>query len=55
MVAALLGQPRWRACAIAGYVSIGVSINVAPPELPVYEQPPMPGSANLDARLLGLE
>jgi hypothetical protein len=24
-------------------VSVGVSINVAPPELPVYEQPPIPG------------
>jgi hypothetical protein len=24
-------------------VAIGVSINVAPPELPVYEQPPIPG------------
>jgi hypothetical protein len=25
------------------FVTVGVSINVAPPELPVYEQPPVPG------------
>ena len=26
-------------------MTIGVSINVAPPELPVYEQPPVPAPA----------
>ena len=29
------------------FVNIGVSINVAPPELPVYEQPPVPGPGYL--------
>jgi len=29
------------------FVSVGVSINVAPPELPVYEQPPVPGPGYL--------
>jgi hypothetical protein len=26
------------------FVNVGVSINIAPPELPVYEQPPIPGA-----------
>jgi len=29
------------------FVDIGVSINIAPPELPVYEQPPVPGPGYL--------
>ena len=29
------------------FVTIGVSINIAPPELPVYEQPPVPGPGYL--------
>src|SRR5579883_3269855 len=28
-------------------ISIGVSVNIAPPELPVYEQPPIPGEGYL--------
>jgi WXXGXW repeat (2 copies) len=28
-------------------MSVGVSVNVAPPELPVYDQPPMPGDGYL--------
>src|ERR1700693_2753388 len=31
----------------ANAIEIGVSINVAPPELPVYEQPPVPGPGYL--------
>jgi len=29
------------------FVDVGVSINIAPPELPVYEQPPVPGPGYL--------
>jgi hypothetical protein len=31
------------ATAASAAVEIGVSVNIAPPELPVYEQPPIPG------------
>ena len=37
----------WAAAAASAVVAIGVSINVAPPELPVYEQPPIPGPGYL--------
>jgi WXXGXW repeat (2 copies) len=40
--ALLLTSPASRA-----EVGIGVSINIAPPELPVYEQPPVPGPGYL--------
>jgi hypothetical protein len=40
--ALLLGSPAARA-----FVSVGVSINIAPPELPVYEQPPVPAPGYL--------
>jgi hypothetical protein len=36
-------------------IAIGVSVTAAPPELPVYEQPEIPGSwLHLDAWLLGV-
>ena len=31
------------AISAASYAQIGISITFAPPELPVYEQPPVPG------------
>ena len=31
----------------AAGIEVGVSVTIAPPELPVYEQPPMPGSGYL--------
>src|SRR3984893_10098820 len=31
------------ATSAASYAQIGISITFAPPELPVYEQPPVPG------------
>ena len=37
-------------------IAIGVSVTLAPPELPVYEQPEYPRSRlYLDTRLLGVE
>ena len=34
---------------------VSVSVSIAPPELPVYDQPPIPGRRlHLDARLLGV-
>jgi hypothetical protein len=33
--------------AAPAFVSVGVSINIAPPELPVYEQPPVPAPGYL--------
>jgi hypothetical protein len=35
-------------------IAVGISINVAPPVLPVYDQPPIPAVGYLDAGLLGL-
>src|SRR5580704_16906373 len=37
------------ACASSGgmYVSAGASLDVAPPDLPVYDQPPCPGDGYL--------
>jgi len=37
MLALLL--PAWG----LAQISVGVSVNVPPPELPVYDQPPIPG------------
>ena len=37
-------------------VGINISVNLAPPELPVYEQPAIPDDGlSMDPRLLGLE
>jgi WXXGXW repeat (2 copies) len=40
--ALLLASPASQA-----FVNVGVQINIAPPELPVYEQPPIPGPGYL--------
>ncbi|HWG70563.1 MAG TPA: hypothetical protein VN692_14210 [Steroidobacteraceae bacterium] len=39
----LLAIPAWS----PAQVSVGISINVAPPELPIYDQPPIPGDGYL--------
>jgi WXXGXW repeat (2 copies) len=41
-LALLLGSPASQA-----FVTVGISITLAPPELPVYEQPPIPGPGYL--------
>ena len=44
MLAGLLGAPMLAApLPAAAYVSIGISVGIAPPPLPVYEQPIAPG------------
>jgi hypothetical protein len=48
ILSALLLSPGLLLSAAAGAaVDIGISINVAPPELPVYEQPPIPAPGYL--------
>ncbi len=48
VVAVLLTTPLLAAVTAAdAFVDVGVSINVAPPELPVYEQPPIPAPGYL--------
>ncbi len=43
------------AISAAAYAQLSMSISFAPPELPVYEQPVLPGEGyHLDTRLLGL-
>ena len=37
------------------FAQFGISITIAPPMLPVYEQPVIPGPGYLDTGLLGLE
>ena len=44
------------AISAASFAQIGISISIAPPALPVYEQPPLPAAGlHLDARVLGLQ
>jgi len=47
IVAGLLSTPLLAVGTADAFVAVGVSINVAPPELPVYEQPPIPGPGYL--------
>jgi WXXGXW repeat (2 copies) len=44
-VAGLL--PLWQSGTARAQVSVGISVNFAPPALPVYEQPPCPGEGYL--------
>jgi hypothetical protein len=48
MLALLL--PAWS----MAQISVGVSVNVAPPELPVYDQPPIPGDGYIWTPVLGV-
>jgi hypothetical protein len=49
----LLGMPVLFASS-AAFAQVAISVTIAPPELPVYEQPICPGGLHLDSRLLGL-
>jgi hypothetical protein len=43
------------AMSAASFAQIGISVSIAPPALPVYEQPPLPAQGlHLDAWVLGL-